>query len=268
MADHQHDLLPAYAMDALSADERQAFEQHLAECRSCTEDLIIMRETLAGLADEYAVEPPAQLRAGVLDAVAQAPAPEPRQPSEPAPADRADEPFPDNPPIGRADETDGTVTPLRPRPQRPASRTGSRSRWQVLAAAAVALIAVIGIGIWQPWATRTVTAGDVLAAPDAVRAEGQASGGGSVTLVRSNQLGKAVLITHNLPATTGGKVMQAWLEHPGEHMVSAGVMPTGGNLTMLLEGDARNTIGAGITLEPAGGSTTPTLAALVVQLRL
>jgi anti-sigma-K factor RskA len=44
--------------------------------------------------------------------------------------------------------------------------------------------------------------------------------------------------------------------------VSAGVMPHGAadTVTVLLSGDAATATGAGITMEPAGGSTSPTTA--------
>jgi hypothetical protein len=42
-------------------------------------------------------------------------------------------------------------------------------------------------------------------------------------------------------------------------MVKAGFMPVGASNTVLLQGDAATAVGAGITIEPAGGSETPTL---------
>ncbi|MEZ5201053.1 MAG: zf-HC2 domain-containing protein [Micropruina glycogenica] len=70
MTDESHDLIGAYALDALDAAERAAFEQHLAECEACQVELIGLRETLDDLADDTAVEPPPALRDAVLGAVA------------------------------------------------------------------------------------------------------------------------------------------------------------------------------------------------------
>lgn len=245
MDDELHDLIGAYAVDALEPDERAAFEQHLTDCPDCRHELASLGDTLAELSDDYAVEPPAGLRDQVLGAVAKLtePTPLPRRAVEPS----------DSGPEHEDAGTPATVTPLK----RPAPSSG-RSRWQVLVAAAVAVIAVIGIAVWQPWAPRPVTAADVLAAPDAVRSTGPAEGGGSVTYVRSNQLGRAVLVTQDVAAAPSGKAHQAWLQQPSGAMVSGGMMPDGPDVTMLLEGDARDTVGGAISVEPPGGSAQPT----------
>ena len=64
-----HDLTAAYALDALEPDEREAFEDHLAECEACREQLGELQAAAAGLA--WAVEPSApspELRTRILDA--------------------------------------------------------------------------------------------------------------------------------------------------------------------------------------------------------
>jgi len=64
-----HDLTAAYALDALEPDERAAFEEHLAGCESCREQLVELQAAAAGLA--WAVEPSApapELRNRILDA--------------------------------------------------------------------------------------------------------------------------------------------------------------------------------------------------------
>ena len=48
------------------------------------------------------------------------------------------------------------------------------------------------------------------------------------------------------------------IDQPGRGMVSAGVMPIRADQTVLLTGDAATAAGAGITVEPEGGSTEPT----------
>jgi len=39
----QHDLAAAYVLDALGADERIAFEEHLANCTICQEEVVALR---------------------------------------------------------------------------------------------------------------------------------------------------------------------------------------------------------------------------------
>ena len=52
--DEVHELAAGYALDALDADDRQAFESHLAECERCRAELAGLSETVGTLA--FAVE--------------------------------------------------------------------------------------------------------------------------------------------------------------------------------------------------------------------
>jgi anti-sigma-K factor RskA len=63
-----HDLVAAYALDALDDEERELFEKHLAVCAQCSAQLAELQSAAAALA--YAVEgpePPAGLRDRILD---------------------------------------------------------------------------------------------------------------------------------------------------------------------------------------------------------
>jgi anti-sigma-K factor RskA len=135
--------------------------------------------------------------------------------------------------------------------------------WLATAAAAAALL--IGGITWSPWdngsSGNVSPTEQVLAAKDAQRYE-KVIGGAKATIVRSASLGKAVIIADHMPAAPDGKDFQLWLDQPNKGMVSAGVMPHGAadTVTVLLSGDAATATGAGITMEPAGGSTSPTTA--------
>jgi anti-sigma factor RsiW len=65
-----HDLVAAYALDALDDSERREFEEHLATCEQCREELAGLRDAAAALAyvPEGPVPPPA-LRDRVLASV-------------------------------------------------------------------------------------------------------------------------------------------------------------------------------------------------------
>jgi anti-sigma-K factor RskA len=66
-----HELSAAYALDALAADEREAFEEHLARCAECRENVASFQQVAADLAyDVDAPEPPATLRGRILDQAA------------------------------------------------------------------------------------------------------------------------------------------------------------------------------------------------------
>jgi anti-sigma-K factor RskA len=65
------DLIPAHALDALDPDDAHLLEGHIETCEECRRELDDMRETTALLAFATdPVEPPASLRASILDAVA------------------------------------------------------------------------------------------------------------------------------------------------------------------------------------------------------
>lgn len=64
-----HELVAAYALDALDAAEERAFEAHLARCESCQEELAAFAATVDSLAYSVpAAEPPTALRSRILTA--------------------------------------------------------------------------------------------------------------------------------------------------------------------------------------------------------
>jgi anti-sigma-K factor RskA len=65
-----HALAGAYALDALAAAERDRFERHLHDCRSCTDEVRGFTATATALGIAAAVEPPPELRQRVLAVVA------------------------------------------------------------------------------------------------------------------------------------------------------------------------------------------------------
>ena len=63
-----HELVAAYALNALDDDDRVAFEEHLADCEQCTAALADLRDTAAALAYvPETVAPPAALRSRILE---------------------------------------------------------------------------------------------------------------------------------------------------------------------------------------------------------
>jgi anti-sigma-K factor RskA len=64
-----HDLTAAYALDALEPDEARAYEEHLAGCERCREELATLQATAGSLAyAAEAVTPPSDLRERILSA--------------------------------------------------------------------------------------------------------------------------------------------------------------------------------------------------------
>jgi anti-sigma factor RsiW len=250
-----HGLVGAYAVDAIDEQERSDFELHLAECPECQAEVVSLQEAATQLSLMTETAPPASMRESVLAGIKTV------RPLPPLEAQSrgsvASGPVGGSSPTADAPtRADSTVVPFRPRRRVTA--------W--LASAAAAAVLLVGGIAWSPWDDgsngnrRNVSATEqVLEAKDAQRYE-KVIGGAKATIVRSASLGKAVIIADHMPAAPDGKDFQVWLDQPNRGMVSAGVMPHGSadTVTVLLDGDAATATGAGITMEPAGGSPAPT----------
>jgi len=218
-----HDLLAAYALDAVDAAERTDVERHLAGCAECARELAELREALGIYAlAEIADEPvPPQLRSRILDAIASTPQ--------------------------RAGVLRAPLPRLRLMP--------------VLAT--VVILALLGVLIGQQIRLagerdRADTIAAVLAASDAKLVTVTVTGGGSVSAVVSRQRSQGVVTLHDLPSGDEGHAYQLWLVHDGRPD-SAGVLdPGAGDGVKLVDGVGAATL-LGVTREPAGGSATPTL---------
>lgn len=223
-----HALSGAYAVDALDDQERDAFERHLAVCSACQAEVDSLREAAISLADAVSLTPPPHLRAVVLDNIAR-------------------------------------VRPLPPVVVIGQRRAGLRV-WlsgSLVAAAAIALLLV-----WiQP--RPSTSAGNISAADQVVRAQDtvsvrqQLTDGATVVWYRSADLNRAAVRISDLPNAATGKTYELWLQGRDGVMHPAGLV-RGGTQLIALKGSARSAVGAGLTLEPAGGSTKPTLPAVTL----
>ncbi|HEX3785361.1 MAG TPA: anti-sigma factor [Pseudonocardiaceae bacterium] len=246
MSPDVHTLTGAYALDALDADERAAFELHLAECSACSHEVAELRATAARLGAAVALTPPENLKQRVLVEISRT-----RQ---------------DTPGGLRAVGSDADP------------RFARRRKWTVRISLAAAVVAVLVAGAFGAVAINTdnqlhtaqgqlsqakaqyAPITQLLAAPDVRTASGSADGG-SATLLTSHELGKSVLVTEHMPVQPANKTYQAWGIGPaGFH--SLGVLGNGsaGTLSVSDLGSAQQ---VGITIEPAGGSPQPTSAPIV-----
>lgn len=237
-----HTLTGAYAADALDDVERAQFEEHLALCPSCAQEVRELTATVARLALASAVAPRPALKDEVLRRIATVRQDVPR--GEPGPA---------------------------PSTQR--RRAGGFARW-ALAACLAAAVAFGGTAVWQHQRaqdareearqaqeqarTQAQELAAVLAAPDARTRTGELAGGARGTVVVSKSLDKAVFVADGMARPPSGKVYQLWFDDGGS-MRSAGLMdPDRSATTVLMRGAVGKATGMGITVEPAGGSDKPT----------
>lgn len=234
-----HSFTGAYVVDALDEEERVSFEAHLQACPDCSAEVVSLRDALGELSHSTAVEPPPELRASVLGAIAQTPS------------------LPQN------------VTRLRP-------RSSKRWVWPV-AAAACAVIAVAGTG-WgvaqhneaTQNAERISAITTVLGGSDTVTVNGQIGESGNATIVYSKSTQKLLLIGHDIPAPSADKTYQLWMISPQGAATSAGIFApdSRGNVLLQASGDLAGTSQMGISVEPAGGSAQPTKNAILAVMPL
>ncbi|HET9500742.1 MAG TPA: anti-sigma factor [Marmoricola sp.] len=251
-----HALSGAYAVDALDDEERVRFEQHLAVCPECRAEVASLQESAAQLGELSATPPPAALRSRVLADIGKV------------------RPLPPEIPTDEESTTAGAAQPQAPASAGHVTSLAARRRLRFnprTLAAAAAVLAVVGVGTVvaveqiQDGTSQVQTAADrVLRAPDAQSIHVDLPGDASARLVRSVTQRKAVLITNGLPEAPQGKVYELWLQDRAGDMVPAGLMPNGGDQEVLLEGDAAVATAAGITVEPAGGSSAPTSAPIAL----
>jgi anti-sigma-K factor RskA len=242
-----HTLVGAYAMDAISAPDRDRFERHLAGCEECAREVASLREATAMLGTAAAEPLPAGLKERVLAAAAVT-----RQ----------------QPPVDEA------VT--RPHPRRVTSRVGPWLRslaWPgrlALAAGAAAVTAVLAVAVVfgvtngsveqqldQAQASSQQIAA-VLTAHDAVMTAGPVAGGGTATIVMSHSRRALVFTAQGLHALPASRGYELWLIGPaGTRPV--GLLPAGrhGMTGPVIASGLRPGDHLALTAEPADGSARP-----------
>jgi anti-sigma-K factor RskA len=244
----EHTLAGAYAMDAISAPDRDRFERHLTGCEECAREVASLREATAVLG-RAAAEP---LPAGLKDRVMAAAAATRQQP----PADEA-------------------MTKQHARREQATAAKWLRSlAWPgrlALAAGAAAAAAVLAVavafgvtnGSIRQQLDQTQASSQqiavVLTAHDAVMTAGPVAGGGTATIVMSHSRHALVFTAQGLHALPSSRGYELWLIGPagtrpvgmlraGSHGMTGPVIASG-----LRQGDH-----LALTAEPVGGSARPT----------
>ncbi|MFG2518066.1 anti-sigma factor domain-containing protein [Streptomyces sp. NPDC048527] len=234
-----HTFAGAYALDALDADERAAFEEHMAACPDCRQEVAEFTAAAGRLALASGVSPPPELKDSVLGQITHI-----RQ--EPPPTERG--------PQG-------------------APSSGRSSRWMrgwMLAACFVAAV-LGGVAAWQHQEARDAqnqadqaqASADrmaaVLGAPDAKAHATSLPNGARGVVVTSESRNRAVFTASGLGSPPDGKVYELWFDDHGTMRPAGLLHPDRSNQSTLMEGSLDRAGGVGITVEPAGGSRTPTL---------
>ena len=260
MRDDSHVLSGAYALDALSEPERDSFERHLQHCPLCTDEVRGLRETAARLGLAKTLDPPPQLRSRVLAAAYRT-----RQ----------------LPPVGDRIGLDRRRTRARkPFAVRPGhAQHGRQGRLLgrplvprlagALAAAAVVVVATLGISQsltrHQPGGAPAASAAisRVVTAPDARTETERTSAGGTVTVVVSADRQAAVVSAAGMRSLPAAQTYQLWVMGPHGSARSAGLLSGTGRAGPVLASGVEPGDQIGITVEPAGGTSSPTTAPVI-----
>ncbi len=234
--DDMRDLVGAYVLGALDPDERDQFEQYLAEHPEVLAEVEAFSESLPALAESVAVEPPHHLKTAVLAAI-----------------EGVDQEV-DEPEAG-AGGSSGEVISLDSR---------RRSWGPLIGSIAAVLILVVGVmagtGLFGEDRIE-----QVLAAPDARTIE-LVGDGLAATFTYSFDEQAGVFASDALPAVSTEQTYQLWLiDEVGP--ASAGIFTPSreGITSVLVTGEIAPGVLLGLTVEPEGGSEAPTGAVLLAE---
>ena len=227
-----HTMTGAYAADALPDHERALFEQHLATCQTCQQEVRELRETTARLATAVSMPPPE----------------------------------------GLWERVQAEIAVTRQLPPTIAAARARRSGWQrlsnrlVAAAAAALLVVAVSLGALSLSLANRLDHSNaqnqrieqVLAAPDVRTHTARVPGVGSGTVVESRSRQDGVFVASGLAEVPSSRTYQLWLIGGGKAR-SAGLLGAGGkDTTRLLPGGLAGAEAVGVTVEPRGGSPQPT----------
>jgi anti-sigma-K factor RskA len=231
-----HDLSAAYALDALDADELEAFEQHLAHCPECRENVASFQAAAAELAfGSESPEPSPVLRNRILT---QAKSERPHVPAAASPRRR-------------------------------------RWAFPLAAGAAVAAgVAAVALAFWavdlsrqvddlQASQDRTDDVAAMLANPDADRI---ALDGANGVLVVDSATQEGSLLLFGLDEAPADHTYEAWVIQ-GDEAVPAGLFSAGGGRTTVVPLTTPVPEGAvvAVTVEQADGVDQPTQQPIITS---
>jgi anti-sigma-K factor RskA len=251
--DQAHDLLAAFALDAVKEVEHDQIESHLEECPRCAAQLVALRDVAAALGN--CVEPVPESLWSVISA---------RLTLQEEPIPPLSKIMPRTEMTERAAHC--SVTP----PRSPTSRRYLMVMTSV-AAAAAAVAAVLGFSL-----VRTSNQNDRLQAQfgtnnSSVVAALETPGHTLVNLRGANhaklaqfvllQSGRGYLVSSSLPKLTADQTYQLWGIIGGQ-AISLGLLGPAPNQAAFTVAGSGAPSQMGVTVEPAGGSVVPTTAML------
>lgn len=230
-------LTGAYALDAVSPQEREAMDAAMAASEPLRTEVTELTDTAVELGLAVAPEAPsASLRESVLAGIENVPQVARHDSHLPAEADAV------------------APTPSRREVRLPAEQKAA-ARWSrlgVVLASAAAVVALIAGGIAVSHFTNPLTV--LASASDSEQVTAEIDGGGTATILWSESVAQSAVTVHGVGQLPGDFVYQLW--YIGDEIRSAGTFTR--DSTIVLSGALEPGDTIGITIEPAGGSAQPT----------
>lgn len=267
----------SYVTDALEAEERGVFEAHLQGCEHCRREVAEFDETLVEFARVAATPPPTALRTAVLAGIREVrplpPLGSEHEPTQPTPI-AGIRPVPGPRRRSAPPDWDQPLDELAHR------RQGRRTRILTGAVAATLVIA-LGLGGWvfslvqqqqaltaqqQLGAATAQRERALLSAADA-RVVSQTKGTAVYSFVYSKQRNEALFLGTGLADPGAGRSYQLWTVRAAGPVPNALVGGFGRTQTWL-DGGVDAAAGFAVSIEPAGGSLSPTDGAIQTLIKL
>jgi len=232
------EMIPARALSALDAAEAQALNEHLENCAECRKELDDWQATAAALAlGADPAEPSPKVRERILAEV-------------------------------RKDLSESKVVPFRSTPRNLRSSFGL---WGTIAAAVLFTALIVGLVVlWrqnnaiQAELQQSREFMQLVTSPGARVRElkGVDLGAGATATVAYDSNGRVMLVADKLPGVPQGKTYQLWFivgnKPPMPGQTFAPDSSGKGTMKEQMPHEALDSPTFAITLEPAGGSRTPT----------
>lgn len=250
-----HEMVGAYALHALDDDETRRFEEHLAHCDECQAELASLDGTLDALAepgDDASTVAPASLHASVFDEIA-------RTSQVPVSEDAA---APESTTTPDSPAAPASLDAARASADRRRRRIGPRL---LVAAAGVLAVVAVGVGFFASGADERALAEEaerVRTADDSIE---YALGLGAATLHVSQAEGGVALIG-DTPDLPDGETYQVWVVPADGSAPVPGPVLGDGELALAWITDLDGAAAVAVSVEPEGGSTTPTEVVTAVEL--
>jgi len=248
MTENVHGLLGAYAVDAVTPEERAAFEEHLPACEECALELGSLLETAATLGAAEAATPPASLRASVMEQVGRTA---------------------QLPPVGGDDALVAQAPASRERERD--ARAPRRRVWPRLAVAAASAIALVSVGIagGSILADREADLAlekDVMMVASAPDAHSLDLALGAAHLVMSEKMHSVAAMGDDCPTPKDGMEYQLWvvMEDGSKHAGPTFMPDDDGTFMALMDMEMEGAVAIAVTEEPMGGSDQPTSTEVAV----